>query len=588
LAQEERPRGNRKSQWGLFMSGFVIVLASELNEKSFEYEYSALGPTIHKRWVFESAVVDRFTNPKFANDKLFEEDDEILIVIEGAILNFRKLQKECKCDDYFQTIKSLYRRHQSNFCNVLRGEYSGALYDKKACKWVIFTNHTSAKPIFYYFDKEIFICASELRMVTQAMRKLKRSVKLDISGAYCLLTFGYMLEDYTIIENVKKLPPGCAIEIQNYRMEITAYHRFRRETNNKSSEIEIIENLDELFMNAVKLEYEKDREYGYRHIATLSGGLDSRMSVMCAKELGYDDVLNINFCQNQYYDELIARKIAYDLGEGFLSYALDGGNYLKTTVEDAVLANGGLVVYSGSAHLLTVMKTINISEYGLLHTGMIGDLILGSYLSQPTVRKARAFTGAISTKLGDRIYEIAIEATEKRYDEEMFALHNRAFNFALNGLWTSHQFTETGSPFMDVEFCDYCYSIPETMRYKVKIYINWILAKHRNCAEYLWESKKAKLTDNKILAMTKRYLWIAKVIILGKSNLRSMIPFDYWYKNNHSLREYVNTYYKEQRDLLDDYGDLRRDCESLFMDGNMMEKTQVMSLLQAMKLHCIA
>lgn len=41
---------------------------------------------------------------------------------------------------------------------------------------------------------------------------------------------------------------------------------------------DLIDMLDEKFRAVVKLEFDKDIEYGYKYLVDLSGGLDSRMT----------------------------------------------------------------------------------------------------------------------------------------------------------------------------------------------------------------------------------------------------------------------------------------------------------------------
>jgi asparagine synthase (glutamine-hydrolysing) len=567
------------------MSGFLVVLSKNNNLPQFQTEHRSLGHCVQNKIEYPGVKVERFTNPKFLQDKIFQDDREVLAVIEGAILNFKKLQNNYGQVDYFHTVKKMYQQQGDNFCHYFRGEFSGILYDKALDKWIIFTNHTSSKPLYYFSDDNFFICASEMYLVTQTMKKLNLKYSLDVTGAYCLLTFGFMLEEYTLMEQIKKLRPGNYIKIEKGKTDIIEYHSFSNDTQTTDSHAKIIDTLEMLFQNAIKLEYGKDVEYGYRHIATLSGGLDSRMSVMSAKELGFNDILNINWCQNKYYDERTARQIASDMSEGFLFYALDSGNYLTNTIEDAVVANGGLVLYSGSAHLLSCIRTINFDHFGLLHTGQIGDAIMGSFVSKPSHQPPRPLLGVYSKKLKDKILPVASEIIKRYKTKEIFMLYNRAFNGALNGTWTSHQFTESGSVFLDVDFCEYCFSIPPAMRCEESIYVDWILAKHRSFAKYPWEGSKAKLTDSRLVAMFKRYLWIAQVILLGRRDLRSMNPFQYWLKINSELRTYIERYFEQNIYLLDDFPELRKDSELLFRTGTLTEKTQVMTLLAAIKFH---
>ena len=96
---------------------------------------------------------------------------------------------------------------------------------------------------------------------------------LDYEGALCLLTFGYMLGDNTLVSEIKKLPPGHVLVYEEGRIKLSEYYKLSSTPYIDENESNVIKNLDKLFSDAVELEYEKDLEYNYKHISTLSGGL---------------------------------------------------------------------------------------------------------------------------------------------------------------------------------------------------------------------------------------------------------------------------------------------------------------------------
>ncbi len=566
------------------MPGFVTVISKDLDCDSLGIEYNCLGKLVIEKKQYDNALVERYTIPKFLEDKVFREDEEVFVLIEGVILNFRDLKSKYASTDYFSAVKNMYRENGDDFFSEFKGEFSGILYDKINKKWLVFTNPTSSKPVYFYRGNGFCIFSSELKVVSQILRKLNCKYSLDRLGAYFLLTYGFMLADYTLIEEVKKLMPGSYAKIEGDKVSFHEYTKFENIQCTNESKEEIIDTIDILFKESVRLEYEKDLEYGYKHIATLSGGLDSRMNVMVANELGYRDVLNITLSQTNYYDENIAKKIASDIGYGFLFCSLDNGNYLKN-VRDPVLCNDGLVLYPGSAHLLSCIEKINFDHFGLMHTGMLGSGAVGAYLSKPRLVRPTAAAGAYSLYLIERVLPKIRSEVERYESEELFKLHNRGFNGIFNGNWTINQFTESASPFMDVELIRYCLSIPPSLKYRRKITIEWIHSRHPDAAKYIWELTKIRPSMNRILPFIAKVLRRSYIKAFDKTNLLSMNPFQHWYRTNSGLRLFVNDYFRENLYLLDDYHQLKTDCTSLFNQGTLLEKAQVMTLMAAIKLH---
>jgi asparagine synthase (glutamine-hydrolysing) len=565
--------------------GFACVITENIDLASFDIKHKSLAPVTSDKKAAVNYCAYRFSNNKFLHDKIFTDDDEIFVITEGVILNLKQLQLSNGCQDYFTTIKKMYQKEGDEFFKSFRGAFSGLLYDKIKRKWLVFTGHTGSKPVFYFKNEHTFICASELQLVTQILKKLGYKYSLDNTGSYFLLTFGFMLEDYTLIEQVKRLKPGHYIKIEYNKAQVNVYNVFNNDVQVNHSREEIIDNLETLFKKSVTLEYEKDTEYGYKHLASLSGGLDTRMSVMTARELGYDNILNVTFSQSDYWDEKIAKKIASDLGNEFLFYALDNGNFLKSTITDAVIANGGLVLYSGAAHELSSFRNINMIPFGMQHSGQLGDAVLGSYLSKPGREKPQLLSGAYSSHLSDKISSVANKVLQNYESEEIFKLYNRGFNGIVNGDWMVNQFTESCSPFLDVDFLRYTLSIPPALKFKEQIYHEWILTKRPAAAKYVWERTRAKLTTSDTIVKAKQFVRKVRFKLLGQSAFGSMNPFHYWYRTNAELRRYMEDYFYKHIYVLDDYPELKSDCKKLFDEGHILEKTQAMTLLEAVKLH---
>ncbi|MEY8764352.1 MULTISPECIES: hypothetical protein [Clostridium] len=286
----------------------------------------------------------RNCNSKFLNDKLFYEDDKYLVVTDGVIFNSKDIICKYGGKNLVESMICMYNDKGNEFCNSFRGSFSGILYDKVKNKWLIFTDHVGDKKIFYSKYKKIIVISSKIINIVNFYKKNKIPYSFDKNGAYCLLTQGFMIQDYTLIKEVKKLLPGSYIKLHNDKFEVKMYHKYSNTQNYKQSENEIIENIDKLFKNAVKRQFDKDDEYGYKHIASLSGGLDSRMTTWVANTLGYNNILNYCFSQSNYYDEKISKHIATDLNNEYIFKTLDDAKFLFY-LDDAVKINSGISIY---------------------------------------------------------------------------------------------------------------------------------------------------------------------------------------------------------------------------------------------------
>ena len=573
------------------MPGFVgIIKNNYCQHETFDIKISSLKKLSEEKKYFGKAWIKRFFIPKFIDDKIFKDDDNIFICVDGAILNAKDLRNKYVVSNNFELIRKMYKKNGPSFVNELRGPFSGVIYNKKRDTLHIFTDHLSLKPIFYFWDNlgKCLIFGSEFKVIIDMMHLLDYEPKLCELGSYFLLTFGYMLGNYTLADEIKRLQSGSILTFNNDTINIVQYYKLTSNPYNLDSPEKAISRLNERFKIAIRQEYEKDLEYKYKHIATLSGGLDSRMNITYAKKLKYKDLLCITFSQSDYLDEKIAKEIASDFNYEFLFHSLDNGNYLME-INKPLLANSGLIFYSGAAHSLSTLSLIDWTDFGLLHTGQMGDAILGSYLLKPFHSKLSSDMIkkiAFSIKLTDRLPLDILENLANEYESgEMFGFYNRGINGIFNGDLMVQCFSETVSPFLHIDFLDYAIKINPKDRYDKLIYLKWIIKFAPEIVKYPWEKTNAKITITPLEMFSKRVYRFIKKKVFGPNLINSMIPFEYWYNSNSNLRNFISNYFENHIDLLLDNSFLKKDVELLFNKGDFLEKTQVLTLLAAMKMH---
>lgn len=538
----------------------------------------------------QKGVFGRVSIDKFHNDKIFEVRDNNLICVEGVILNLRGLLKQHNLNDLGVFISNSCK-NDACFIKNLRGNFAGFVYFIEDNELILFTDHLANKTVFYFFDEttRTLIFSSELKVVAKAMRQLNFKPKLDIRGAYCLLTFGYMLGDLTLVEQIRKLPPGCILRYSDGKILIEQYYKLSSKPYIEGDEEMIIEELDRRFKEAVIFEYEKDLEYGYSHIATLSGGLDSRMNVAYAKLLGFDKLICFTFSQNDYLDEKIAKNICSNNHIEFIFYSLNNGEFLVRHIEDIVSSNDGLILYSGSSHLYNFLRNVSFRDGGLIHTGQFGDGSMGAALQgkeHKELRKGMHPNVPYSNKLMGKLKSYYDLNKLNFENDEIFTFYTRFINGSFNGNRMIEQFTEFSSPFCNVDYIDYAIRIHPKYRYKEAVYLRWLTKCVSEFSKYKWE--KVGLPPSFPLPFLEMYGTIRgylRFFIHGTNDEKiSMNPSKYWWNSNPVLREKIHSVFQTNIKNIEAYPSLMDDCYNLFNEGSLSEKMQVITLLVAAKL----
>jgi len=536
---------------------------------------------------------------RFSQDKVFYDSEKYLVILDGVIINKNEILKSLKEDNWANSIIDLYNQKGETFFNLFRGSFSGIIKDKTLGKTIIFSDHIGSKILYYIKQKDVFYVTSFMPNTYSFMKDNRINYSMSTEGAYMLLCHGYMLDDFTICEQVKRIYPGHYLVLENDILYDKEYCKFSNKAINVSID-EAVEIIDDSFTKACKKEYDKDCEYSYKHIASLSGGLDSRMTSLVAHELGYKEQLNITFSQSGYWDETIPRQITEDYRHDWIFRNLDSGRWLLD-FEDIINTTGGNVLYFGQAHGNSIFKLLDITPYGILHTGQLGDVFVGrTYAGEPDNEDFAPYKledRAYSLKFTDRLLNYKLKYEHE--NREIGVLYNRGFNGMNNGLVCLYNKIETYSPFLDFDFIQNTLSLPVIWNNKNLIYNTWIEKKHPNLLKYGWEAldghrineKKKKIFGQERYKDEWEFVIREKILTLfGKQRglpyiweKHHMNPITYYINHYDYVSSSLNHYFEENLNLISDYK-LRNDLESLFSSGTGIEKTQAITLIATNKL----
>ena len=556
------------------MQGWLFCINAKVDVSLFENEKGCLEE-------FGSGYLYTNLLNKFHKDCV-EKSGKIFL--EGVITNkaeMMELEKQLTWEEMIEKATI-----QSEFPGKLRGSFCGCYFDSQE-DIVFFTDHVASKSLFYYFSKDKLIVSTRFEWLVKTLKYNELNYTIDENAIKYMLTYGFMLDDSTYVIEIKKVLPGHKIVFKKDKSETIRYHSFTMQGLQNISEEEAMEMIDDAFRVAVKREFEKDIEYGYKHLVDLSGGLDSRMVSWVAHEMGYMNQTNIAYCRAGYLDFKISSQIAKELKHEYYFKQLDDIQWLYE-IEDILKLNNGMALFSGVTGGKQFLELLNPDLYGVEHTGMLGDVILSTYAQsvEEAIQKPRYGLRQYSTRLK---YEYNSELLEKYETQEMFDIYTRGFLGILATYGIRQNYLEVGSPFLDVDFVNVCFSIPLEYRVNHNIYIKWMNQYYKDSVKYGWEkwhgiSPKVENIFWKKAAGLFREAKRQLRYITGHKLNDSMNPFEYWYEKDGEMRSFMEEYYNINISKCMISEELREDMTKMFTQGTCLEKCQVLTVIGMVKM----
>jgi len=570
------------------MNGLILIISTENKQfektpiswkKPFDFQHQHF----HRSCLEKTYQIEQFSSIKFESEKHWIETDEFFFVSEGIIQNINELCKANNVDNVNQLITKFHKNNNKTFFKDFEGNYIGLYLDKKNKTWTSFNNKTGMKKLFFFQNQDFVVLSSDLKILIQCLSFHHIPYSLNEASSYLLLTSGFMHENMTLVNEVKQLRAGEYAFISDNKLQINSYYNLKDIEQTNDSKSTIIETLDYKFKEAVKLEFELDLKHNYRHLSTLSGGLDSRMTTLIAHKMGYNDQLLLNFSEKGYADEIIAKDIAAKYNIELKHEELNAKSLLP--IDKVVSVNDGLNIYTSCSHVFSILSKINQPTNGILHTGMIGDAVMGSFISRIRESEPSISSGLYSKGLINKTIGILKQSISNYPTEELYKFYNRAFLGANNGFLFFDLLGESSSPFLNSSFLSYAYSIPRKLKFHERVYIDWIKTLHPEIAKFTWECIGGKPTNNefrrKIYRCRRAVVKRLPIKTMWKNNMN---PEQLWYENDPIVKVTLDSYFDSHIDLLSGYLELRNDVFKLYLTGNITEKTQALTLLSAYKL----
>jgi len=247
-----------------------------------------------------------------------DESGRYWIVYNGEIYNYVELRQQLagKGCQFFsnsdtEVILRLFMLEGPEAVKKLNGMFAFVIWDKKERKLFGARDRMGIKPFYYFKDKDQFVFGSEIKAIF-ASGQVGRA--MDDEGMADYLTFQFCLNDKTLFRGIRKLEPGCWLELDTHgNLNIQKYWNldFQVDTDHTSEYFEY--QLTRLLEDAVRIQLRADVPVG----AHLSGGLDSS-TVTCLAASLLDNPIHTfsgGFKESPRYDETrFARMAAEQAG----------------------------------------------------------------------------------------------------------------------------------------------------------------------------------------------------------------------------------------------------------------------------------
>lgn len=238
---------------------------------------------------------------------------QFTIVFNGEIYNYQEIRRELDdvgFDGHSDTevLLKAYAKWGRKCVSKLEGMFAFAIWDSSRKELFLCRDRSGVKPLYWYFDGEYFMFASELKALyaSSSFRK-----EIDTNGLAEFLSFGYISAPNTIIANCRKMEPATTLMINEHKeIVVERYWNPKTYYERKSGSFEH-RKFSSLLEKSFSSRMVSDVPVGI----FLSGGVDSSLVAATLVGMGYrPETFTVGFEENSFDESHYARAVAGHLG----------------------------------------------------------------------------------------------------------------------------------------------------------------------------------------------------------------------------------------------------------------------------------
>jgi asparagine synthase (glutamine-hydrolysing) len=243
---------------------------------------------------------------------VFNEDRTVVAVLNGELYNFASLRESLRRKGHrfrsegdTECLVHLYEEYGDGLVDRLRGMFAFAIWDAPRRRLLLARDRVGKKPLYWRSHGGSLVFGSELKALMQdpAMPR-----EVDPVALHHYLTYQYVPAPWSILQDVRKLPPGHLLVWRDGSHEVRRYWRLDCTPRPVSDEWEAAEELREKLLDATRVRMVSERPLG----AFLSGGLDSSavVAAMARQTTGRVKTFSIGFDEQAFDERRYARRLA--------------------------------------------------------------------------------------------------------------------------------------------------------------------------------------------------------------------------------------------------------------------------------------
>jgi asparagine synthase (glutamine-hydrolysing) len=287
---------------------------------------------------------------------LISNNEQIIVTFNGEIYNYVEL-KNLLLDTYtFKTntdtevIIAAYLKWGVDFVKELKGMFAIAIYDKKINKVFLIRDRFGIKPLYYFFNQNSLIFASEIKAILTSDLVNK---EIDYSSFSDYFVYRYVPSPNTIWKNIYKIPPAnlLTFDVGTFSRSFIEYWELKSENEQEKSDL-LIDEINKILQLSVSEHTRADVPIG----SFLSGGYDSSALVHYMKQLN---------------------KNPQTFSIGFSDWEKSEDQYAKIVANHLRVNNTSIVANEDSLRLLDIMATVYdepIADISIVPTYMVSEL----------------------------------------------------------------------------------------------------------------------------------------------------------------------------------------------------------------------